>query len=206
MRELEFLPAWYPLLRRKRRILVIEAWLGLMIIATIGLWLVLSAHNVIARETLLTDRQKQLSQSNYELQKLAELESLKRQMSDQAKLMARLGPNVPMGRLMETLEQTLPKEMALLDVSVEFQKGVQSQPNPRLAAAPGAEPEYQVTIHGVSPSDVQLGDFMTRLAKTIPHWVGGSMRESEVRQDGRLMRDFSFSFGIRLTDGESQER
>ena len=53
MRELEFLPAWYPILRRKRRIIVIEAWLAVAIVAVLGLWLILSAHNVIARETLL---------------------------------------------------------------------------------------------------------------------------------------------------------
>src|ERR1700728_440780 len=118
MRELEFLPAWYPMLRRKRRILLTEAWLAVTIVAVLGLWLILSAHNVIAKESLLSIREKQLTQSNYELQKLAELESLKRQMSDQAKLMAHLGPNVPMGRLMDTLEQVLPKGMALMDVTV----------------------------------------------------------------------------------------
>ena len=204
MRELEFLPAWYPQLRKKRRIILIEAWLALVIVAALGLWLILSAHNVIAKESLLNVRQKQLSQSNYELQKLAELESLKRQMSDQAKLMVHLGPNVPMGRLMETLEQALPKEMAMLDISVEFQKGMKALPGPVRGVA-DADAQYTVVIHGVSPSDVELGNFMTRLAKTIPHWVGGgSLREMDVHQNGHLMQDFTFSFGIRLDDGESQ--
>jgi hypothetical protein len=205
MRELEFLPAWYPMLRRKRRVLLMEAWLAVTTVAVLGLWLILSAHNVIARETLLTVREKQLTQSNYELQKLAELESLKRQMSDQAKLMAHLGPNVPMGRLMDTLEQTLPKGMALLNVTVEFQKGVKSQSG-RPGAVAESDPEYVVAIHGVSPSDAELGNFMTGLAKAIPHWVGGSMGETDVRQDGHLMRDFNFSFSIRLNDGENQDR
>ena len=204
MRELEFLPTWYPVLRRKRRIIVIEAWLAVTIVAALGLWLILSAHNVIARETLLQVREKQLTQSNYELQKLAELESLKRQMSDQAKLMAHLGPNVPMARLMDTLEQELPKGMALLDVSVEFQNGVKP-----LSGRPGSvadsDPIYAVDVHGVSPSDVELGNFMANLAKTIPHWIGGSMGETDVHQDGHLMRDFNFSFSIRLNDGQNQD-
>jgi len=205
MRELEFLPTWYPMLRRKRRILVTEAWLAVAIVAALGLWLILSAHNVIARETLLHVREKQLTQSNYELQKLAELESLKRQMSDQAKLMAHLGPNVPMARLMDTLEQMLPKGMALLDVSVEFQKGAVTQ-SVRPGAVVESDPQYVIDIHGVSPNDAELGNFMTNLAKAIPHWVGGSMGETDVRQDGHLMRDFSFSFSIRLNDGENQDR
>ena len=205
MRELEFLPAWYPQLRKKRRIILIEAWLALVIVAALGLWLILSAHNVIAKESLLNVRQKQLNQSNYELQKLAELESLKRQMSDQAQLMVHLGPNVPMGRLMETLEQSLPKEMAMLDVSVEFQKQVRTQQG-QIRAVAEPDPEYVVQIHGVSPSDVELGNFMTKLAKTIPHWVGGSMRETDVHQSGHLMRDFNFSFSIKLNDWENQDQ
>ena len=205
MRELEFLPAWYPMLRRKRRILLTEAWLAVTIVAVLGLWLILSAHNVIAKESLLSIREKQLTQSNYELQKLAELESLKRQMSDQAKLMAHLGPNVPMGRLMDTLEQVLPKGMALMDVTVEFQKGLKAQ---SVARGPVVEsdPMYLVRVHGVSPSDAELGNFMTGLAKAIPHWIGGSMGETDVRQDGHLMRDFNFSFSIRLNDGENQDK
>jgi hypothetical protein len=205
MRELEFLPAWYPRLRRKRRVLLVEAWLAVTIVAGLGLWLILSAHNVIARETLLTVREKQLTQSNYELQKLAELESLKRQMSDQATLMTRLGPNVPMGRLMDTLEQALPKGMALLDVTVDFEKGMRQAAAPRGAVAQ-SDPMYQVSIHGVSPSDAELGEFMTGLAKAIPHWVGGSMSETDVRQAGHQMRDFTFSFSIRLSDGENVDK
>jgi Tfp pilus assembly protein PilN len=205
MRELEFLPAWYPMLRRKRRILLMEAWLAVTIVAVLGLWLILSAHNVIAKESLLSIREKQLTQSNYELQKLAELESLKKQMSDQAKLMAHLGPNVPMGRLMDTLEQMLPEGMALMDVTVEFQKGLKTQSVGR-GPVVESDPTYMVVVHGVSPSDAELGNFMTGLANAIPHWIGGSMDETDVRQDGHLMRDFNFSFSIRLNDGENQDR
>ncbi len=57
MRELEFLPDWYPMLRRKRRILVLETWIGVMVAAALGLWIILSARDVSARQTLLGTRQ-----------------------------------------------------------------------------------------------------------------------------------------------------
>jgi Tfp pilus assembly protein PilN len=205
MRELEFLPGWYPLLRKRRRILLVEAWLSVVIFLALCLWLVLSAHNVIAKESLLHQRQQQLDQSNAELQKLAELESLKKQMSEQARLMAQLGPNVPMGRLMDTIEQVLPREMALQDVTVEYQKLARTGPLPAHPVTE-ADPQYQVEIHGVAPNDVELGNFMTRLAQTIPHWVGGSMREADTRQNGHLLRDFTFSFSIKLNDEETPEK
>jgi hypothetical protein len=206
MRELEFLPTWYPNLRRKRRVIVFEAWLALGIFACLGVWLILSAHSVIAQESLLTVRQQQLTQSNYDLQKLAELQSLKLQMSEQAKLMARLGPNVPMARLMDTIEQQLPKGIALRDVTVEFQKGLKPQTARNGAVTSEPQPSYVVNIHGVSPSDVELGDFMTRLAKTIPHWVGGAMGETDAHEEGHLLRDFNFSFSMRLNEGEGQAK
>ena len=65
------------------------------------------------------------------------------------------------------------------------------------AAAQDAGADALVSIGGGST---------TGLAKAIPHWVGGSMGETDVRQDGHLMRDFNFSFSIRLNDGENQDR
>jgi Tfp pilus assembly protein PilN len=206
MRELEFLPDWYPTLRRKRRVLLIEGWLTIAIVGVLGIWLILSAHNVIARESLLHLQDKQLTQSSAELQKLAELQSLERQMDDQYKLMSHLGPNVPMGRLMDTLEQSLPPGVALLDVSVNFQKGVKLQSG-RQGTTTTSDPQYVIEIHGVSPGDAELGNFMTRLARNVPQYVGGSMMgERDIRQDNHLMRDFNFSFAIRMNGVENSQR
>jgi len=200
MRELEFLPPWYATLRQKRRILVVEAWLAIVVAVGLGLWMILSARNVIAKETLLGTREKQLTQSNYELQKLGELESLKRQMSDQAKLMAHVGLNVPMARLVDALEKMMPKEMALLDVAVESQEQANAQPK---AVSANAEPNRQllVTLHGVSPNVEELGTFMIHVA-AIPNYVEGSVKTSDVHQNGHLMTDFKISFGIKLSDAE----
>jgi len=172
-----------------------------VIALALTLWMILSTRNVMSRQSLLDTREKQLTQSNYELQKLGELESLKRQMSDQAKLMAHVGPSVPMARLMEALEKMMPKEMALLDVTVESQEQPKGQPMP---PSPNAEPnrELTVTLHGVSPSVEELGSFMIHVA-TIPNYVEGSVKTSDMHQNGHRMTDFKISFGIRLNDAES---
>jgi hypothetical protein len=200
MRELEFLPPWYATLRQKRRILVVEAWLAMVIALGLALWMILSARNVIAKETLLTTREKQLTQSNYELQKLGELESLKRQMSDQAKLMAHVGLNVPMARLVDAVEKMMPKEMALLDVAVEAQEQPNAQPR-AVSANPEPNRQLLVTLHGVSPNVEELGTFMIHVA-AIPNYVEGSVKTSDVHQNGHLMTDFKISFGIKLNDPE----
>ena len=101
----------------------------MLIVVALGLWVRCLWHNVLAKQATLNTRQGQLKQSSYEFQKLNELESLKAQMSDQARLVApTCGPNVPIGRLLDDLEEKLPKEMALLDVSVDFQIRPGSRP------------------------------------------------------------------------------
>ncbi len=203
MRELEFLPDWYPMLRRKRRILVLETWCGIMIAAALVLWVILSARDVHARQTLLGTRQGEIRQTDSDLQKLNELESLKRQMSDQAKLVAHLGPHVPIGRLIDDLEKKMPKEMALLDVSLEFKQ--QNRPQTGRPVA-GAEPlldrQVSVQLHGVAPTDVVLGNFMIRLA-TIPRFLGSSLSTADLHQDGRLMREFRITFSLNLNDTDN---
>jgi Tfp pilus assembly protein PilN len=203
VRELEFLPDWYPMLRRKRRILVLETWCGVMIAAILCLWIVVSARDVSARQTLLGTRQGELRQTDSDLQKLNELESLKRQMSDQARLVAHLGPHLPIGRLIDDLEKKMPKEMALLDVSLEFQQ--QNKPQigrPVAGADPIIDRQINVQLHGVAPSDVVLGNFMIQLA-TIPRFLGSSLSTADLHQDGRLMREFRISFSLNLNDTDN---
>ena len=204
MRELEFLPAWYAALRQKRRILLIEAWLGIVIFLGLSLWMILSARNVMGKETLLSTREKQLTQSNHDLQMLAELESLKAQMSDQVQLMAHVGPNLPMARLMDAIQRMMPKEMALLDMTVESQEQAHGFAGGLTAAAAKIQEsrELLVTLHGVAPNDVELGNFMIRVA-TIPNYVEGSVSTKDVDQNGHMMRDFKISFGIDLTDPQA---
>ena len=198
MREMEFLPAWYSTLRQKRRILLMEAWLGIVIFVGLSLWMILSARNVMGKETLLTVREKQLTQSTHDLKMLSELQSLKAQMSDQVKLMAHVGPNLPMARLMESLQQMMPREMALLDMTVESQEQSHAPAGLPMAAKVQENRRLVVTLHGVAPSDVELGNFMIRVA-TIPNYIEGSVATKDVNQNGHLMRDFTISFGIDLS-------
>lgn len=204
MRDLEFLPSWYPMLRRKKRIVMIEAWLGVAVILGLGLWMGLSARNIRTRQALLNTRQGQLRQSNYELQKLNELESLKRQMSDQAQLVTRLGPNVPIGRLIDVLDQMMPNGMALIEMTIEFQEQARA-PAQMLAAGNGGDAavtrQMNVQLHGVAPSDVDVGNFMINLA-TIPHYIGTGMTTVEAHQQGHAMRDYQIAFTVNLNDSD----
>ncbi len=60
-----------------------------------------------------------------------------------------------------------------------------------------------VQLHGVAPSDVELGNYMIRLA-TIPRFTGSSLSTADLHQDGRLMREFRISFSVSLNDPDNE--
>jgi Tfp pilus assembly protein PilN len=202
MRELEFLPAWYPALRRKRRWMTLQAWLTGAVLITLGFWMLLAQRNVHAAQSTLDNIHGQLQQTDQELHRLSELQALKQQMSQQAQIVASLGPHVPTVRILNELEQLMPPEMALLDLSLTTQ--TQSEPTDVLAKAAGAQPTLMrvmhFRLHGVSPTDVDLGNFLARLAG-VPYFSDIAMVYSRDRADsGHRMREFEVTFAIHLDD------
>jgi Tfp pilus assembly protein PilN len=200
MRDMEFLPAWYPALRRRRRFVALQAWLAGTVVVALGSWMLLAERNVNAAEASLTGLQNQLQQTDDQLHRLGELQSLKQQMSEQAEIVARLGPHIPTARLMNILEQSMPPDMAILDLSMDSES--QMRAAPALAAASGSGPEVNrsllVRIHGVAPTDVDLGNFLARLAG-VPFFSDIAMAYSKDRVDsGHLMREFEVTFAVRL--------
>jgi Tfp pilus assembly protein PilN len=203
MRELEFLPAWYPALRRKRRFVALQAWLAGAVVAALGLWMLLAERNVRSAEASLVNLQGQLQQTDDQLHRLSELQSLKQEMSEQAEVVARLGPHVPVARLIDVLQDAMPDDMAILDLSSQSQ--AQTKQATALSAASGNQPVVihteLVRLHGVVPSDVDLGNFLARLAG-VPYFSDIAMTYSKDRvEGGRMMREFEVTFSIHLDDG-----
>ena len=50
MRELEFLPDWYPQARRRRRLVHLQGWLTLLLIAGMGTHLLMADRNIAVAE------------------------------------------------------------------------------------------------------------------------------------------------------------
>jgi Tfp pilus assembly protein PilN len=204
MREPEFLPNWYPMLRRKRRYVILQSWLTAAVVIALGMWMLLSERNVHAAESAVDSLQSQLSQSNGELKKLDELQSLRRQMTQQAQVVAHLGLHIPTARMIDALGQVMPAKMALLDLTLNTeQRAIQQSP---LLANSGVEPQVdrrlRVKLHGVVPTDVDLGDFLGHLSN-VPFFRDIAMPYSKDRvQSGHVMREFEVTFAVDLNQDE----
>lgn len=199
MRELEFLPAWYPTLQRRRRHVIIQAWLSMAVVVALLMWGVLSQRNVNAAESGLGSLQNQLTAANEKVKQLDELQKLKRQMSQQAQVVNQLGPHVPMARLLDALDDMMPKDMAILDLDLGTEEQV--RPPSGLPGAPGGQEavvrHLRIRLHGVAPSDVELGYFMDRVAG-IPKASDVLMTSKDRVENGHQMCDFEVSFVIDL--------
>jgi Tfp pilus assembly protein PilN len=203
VRELEFLPAWYPTLRQRRRHVVMQAWLSVAAVVALVMWVVLSQRNVRAAEFGLNNLQNQLSQANEKVKQLGELQALKRQMSQQAQVVSQLGPHVPTARLLDALDDMMPKDMAILDLELGTEEQMRS-PNqpPGVAGGPGmVTRRLRIRLHGVAPSDVELGYFMDRIAG-IPKASDVLMTSKDRVENGHQMCDFEVTFVIDLNEDD----
>jgi len=203
VREVEFLPDWYPQIRRRRRIVTVQAWATVIVVAGLTLWMTLSRRSVSAAEAALSSIDGRLTQSRAELKEVEVLETLNRKLGEQAQVLAKVGPHVEAARLLATLDEVMPKSMALLEVSF-----ITDEQRPATLADVRAAQEkdravqrrLNVKVGGVAPTDVEVAEFLTRLTAR-PFFEEVRMTRSKPRVDnGRLMREFEVLFSMDLND------
>ena len=206
MRELEFLPDWYPQARRRARLLRMECWVALLLLAGLGTWLALAQRNVRQAEASAATVATQLAQSELELMHLRQQLELKAQLEVQKQIVARLGLPVETSRLLRTLDALMAKEMSLQELSLDTEERVRQVAQGAAAPAapaPGAgdpplERRLRVKLLAVAPSDVDLANFLVGLTNT-PFFEQVSMTFSRDRSEGgHLMRQFEVTFSMDL--------
>lgn len=198
MRELEFLPDWYPRIFRRRRLVMLQAWMVLVLALGLAAWQFLSGKNVQVARAELSTLQGDMSQTDMDLNKLDQLLELKRQWRMQDQVIARLGAHVPSARLIAALESVMPPDMGLLNLTVDTIE------QPRTVAALNGKSEVvvdrkiKIRMLGVAPTDVDLANFMTRLTAER-YFEQVSMSYAKERQErGHIMREFEVLFTVNL--------
>jgi len=147
--EVDFLPPWYPQLRRRRAATIAQAW------ATGALVLVLACWGASMRQSLgrsrhelalLQTRCAALTHRDEVQRRLVSLQSMYR--AEQARLNA-LGPHVPMGQVLGVLQDLLPERLCLKQLKIDA-----SSPNLRLC------------IKGVGSGNDQVAEFVTGIEES----------------------------------------
>lgn len=208
MREMEFLPDWYPRLRSRKRQIALQGWMSLLIVGGLGLWLVLISRNTAAAQLRLERLSGDLSSTQVELEKLRSLEHLQRQLRVQDEVMARIGLHVEMTRLVNALEAAMSRDMALLDLNMEVREqekritGLADIVNKAAKPRTAIDRRLHVKVRGVAPTDVELANFLFKLTNDPLFDTVTLNYARERRERGHLMREFEVSFTINLNQKE----
>jgi len=204
VRELEFLPDWYPQTHRRRRLIVLQGWLTLVMVAGMGSWILLKDRNNTLDERILAVQTAQLDQTYAQLAEVDKLDSLRRQLRQQEEVISRIGFAVEACKAVNALDDRMPRQMALTGIVLENEERVDRS---ALAAnrGPNNEPSVdrrlKVRVQGVCPTDVDLANFMTQLA-AVPYFESVNNTYARERTDNsRVMREFELTFSVNLTMG-----
>lgn len=205
MRELEFLPEWYPNLRRRKRVVMLQGWMTLAIIAGLVLWIALARRNVQASELTMQSLGAEMVQTRAEQEQLEELLNLERELTRKEQIIAQLGYPVEMSRLLRTLDLVMPQEMSLREIICNTREIV--LPSANSAAAARAKPDTQrqvekrleVRLIGWAPSDVDLANLLAGLQADYPFFENIALVRADGKlEGGHLMREFEVTFTLNL--------
>jgi hypothetical protein len=210
VRELEFLPDWYPRVRKRKRMVALQTWVTLTVMCGLGLWMLLVQRNVHAREVEVESLRTDLDRSETDLARLEDLLQLQRQLGQQDQIFLKIGRPVETTKLITTLEQMMPTDMALLDLQVETEEPNHLNPGSGYANMSGGlaaraarekeqeSPKLRFRMHGVAPTDTDLGEFLHKLTGR-PFFKNVELLYSHERQDrGHVMREFELTFNMEL--------
>jgi hypothetical protein len=203
VRELEFLPTWYPQLQRRRRLVFMQAWLMIVLAFSLALWVYLADRNERGAEETLSYLQRQLSDAEAQLVQMSKQEVLRKQWLKQAETLGRLGTHVESARLISKLAAVLPENVALLGLTMDTDETPVPMTNVERAAVPTSHVppvnrRLKVRLQGVAPTDVELALLLTELNK-VPFFEHVTPTYAQDRRDtGHIQREFELTFSVNL--------
>lgn len=209
MRELEFLPEWYPRIQRRKRLVVLHGWLTVVVAAGLCLWMLLARRNVQQAQAALSSISSEMVQTQSEQRQLDEQLAIKQELQVKERIVAHIGFPMEMSRLLRALDAVMPKEMSLLEASFETQEQLVGPSGPAAArATPDVEPvidrQLKVRVVGVAPTDVDLANFLAGLNSYSFFRQVSLGKASDKSDSGHLMREFEVTFQIDLNQPVSK--
>jgi hypothetical protein len=202
--ELEFIPDWYPRTRRKRMAVIFQAWATLAVVLIASACVFAKHRSVRAAEGRLGEILASMNETREDLRKLDDLLKLEQQWRQRDQVLIKLGMHVESTRLIDKLEEVMPREMSVLELELttDETKPQRSGTLARLVdiTTPDLPPDRRmnVRLRGVAPTDVDLATFIMRLSD-VPFFENVTPNYAKDRSDsGHLMREYEITFTLNL--------
>jgi hypothetical protein len=201
MREIEFLPAWYPAIRRRCRWVAFQGWITFFVVLLISGYALAKRLQVLGINQTAVQTQAQIDLSRRQLVQLNQKLKLEDELRQQDRIAARLGVGVETTRLLNALEQAMTPEMALTNVSLSTVE--QPQTNEPVSSHPASDPveldrRLKVVVDGVAPSEIQAVTLMGNLLK-VSCFENVAIQLNQAKlQDGHPTHAFEVTFDLDL--------
>ncbi|CAN5400721.1 hypothetical protein BH10PLA1_BH10PLA1_02590 [soil metagenome] len=201
MRNMEFLPSWYSVVRRQRIAVIVQAW------ATVALLLTLLVTTGVAKYRLISSRgelagvKKEMAVTQKDLDELDSMLQVQRRWTEQGQVLAKLGVSVESTRLMSLLAQATPESVALIGLNLQTEE--KAEPVRTISAAramkePLIDRKLRVRVQGVAPSDAEVADLMAKLGAVVFLDDVSMSYSKDADQNGRAVRQFEVTFAMDL--------
>lgn len=203
MREINFLPAWYPKVVRQKRLLTAQAW-GTAVVVVGGLLALLVTHRVstaAARELMQSQDRAQVMLK--QVHQLDEMLDLQKQLTSKQAIVGELGLPVELSRVVAAMGACAPREVTFTQVSASTTERAATNVAERaLAAVSGRQNlvyrQLELRLHGIAPTEGEVTAFWSRLMAE-PSFSAVRLVNSNERIDAdHKMREFEITFNINL--------
>jgi len=186
VRELEFLPQWYPTLQQRKQTLAVQGWIALTVVLCMAAGAVAQRWQVHLQEQVVRQNSEQIAQSSRQLAKLDDLQNQMRQLQRRQQVVGQqggVGLDIDTTRLLAAIGAVVPPDVSLLELAMETHEGA-------------ADRRVDVHLQGVAPTDADVAGLLVKLnAIRFFDQVEMSYVRDRV-QNGHVQREFEVSFTV----------
>jgi Tfp pilus assembly protein PilN len=179
VRELEFLPSWYPALQRRKQAVTVQAWIALTVVLCMAAGALAQRWQVHRQLQTVQQFSDQLAQSNQQLAKLDDLQKQQQQLQQRQEAVGQLGLDIDTTKLLIAITLAMPTDMSLLQLELQSQ-----------------DRQLNVHLQGVAPSDGDVAGLLVKLnaVRFFDQVEMGYVRDRV--QNGHVQREFEVSFVV----------
>lgn len=204
MRDLNFVPAWYPRALRRRRYFKLQLLASVVALFGLAIHGYMTFRQLRADRHVLTERRTALEMKRKEVKQLDELLELQAQLLSKQKIVAQLGVPVETTRLVSELEQCMNDSVSLsefdihtVERSISVSESV-SKSKKKSDDVPTTSRRLEVLVRGTSPDASSVAMFNNAVADRRFLEQVRLTNTTEKIQDKRAIREFEMTFLVPL--------
>jgi Tfp pilus assembly protein PilN len=202
MREFDFLPEWYPAVRRQRSVLRMQVYASATVVVAGVAALLVSYHQCEAAQQTLTLTNARAEQAVKEVHQLDEMLSLQNQLVTKRQIVSELGLPVELGRVVSEFNECLPREVSFTDIDIKTTEASIDSISERAKQGGNktVSRRLEISLKGLAPTESEVTAFWSRLIQR-PFFTEVRLVNSVERTSGEhRWRYFEITLAIPLDD------